>query len=153
MSNKITNTGFISDDDLVEVIDEEDTLIEPKKPTRKETYVFSEKRQQNLAKARQKKEENKAELKRLKEKEELEKQVVEREAKAKEPIQKPKVKKGKKKVVYVEESCSSEEEEIVVVRKKKTKNKSAPMPTYTPQNSPQRITISHDAYIRNILRM
>ena len=141
MSNKITNTGFISDDDLVEVIDEEDTLIEPKKPTRKETYVFSEKRQQNLAKARQKKEENKAELKRLKEKEELEKQVEEQ------PVVKPKKNNKKKKVVYVEESCSSEEEEIVVVRKKKSNKESNP----TPQNSPKRI--SHDAYIRNILRM
>jgi len=177
MSSKITNTGFISDDDLVEELSEEETVggkaqdveqvIEiKKKPTRKDSYIFSEKRQQNLAKAREKKQQNKQELLRLKEKELFEKQIresIEREtvSSKKKTLQltQPKLKKTKtKKIVYVEETSESEsEEEVVVVRKKKSSKKSTPTPPCSPVKTQVYThfepTLSHDDYIRNLLRM
>ena len=139
---------FIEDDS-----DKEDEILPPSPPKlkRQTTYVFTQKRQDNLRKARETKAKNKEELQRLrkeKQDKEKDKEVVQEVVKEVKPK-----KKKKKKIVY--ESESSSDEEIVVVKKKKTKPLPQPIvETKTPYNSPvkqQVRTIRHDEYIRNLL--
>ena len=140
---------FIEDESDKE---EEFKPLSPVQLKRQTTYIFTEKRKANLAKARETKAKNKEELLRLREeaKKQQEEPVIVQEEK---PTRKP---KKKKKIIYQSESSS--EEEVIVVKKKKTKKS-----TVTPNNSPKKVSnpipipqptrVRHDEYIRNLLNL
>ena len=145
------NNDFITSENLtVCTTDEEEGGVQDTTETRepeenkepKSKYIYTEKRQENLRKAREKKRQMKMELTRLKEKENqenIEKTLIINE----------KPKKTKKKIIiYDSASDSYDEEPKIIVRKKN-------LPT--PRQEPKYITPStgvvtpHDVFIRNIL--
>lgn len=156
---------------FIEDSEEEQAEITPPSPPvlkRNTTYVFTEKRQANLQKAREVKAKNKEDLKRLRAKEEEEVQTsstlepeTSKEEKSKVKSKEIQKKKKTKKKVIVYESGSSEDEEVVVRRKRKPKNKQISKPfnvpkavLRTPNNSPTNSTatpISHDLLIRQLM--